>query len=315
MNSIDGNTTQIKVHSFYLEDAEKHGVEKAALLYNIKFWLDHNKTNSKNYHDGAYWTYNSAESFQKQFPYLTAQKIARLLRELEKDGAILVGNYNKAGYDRTKWYSTPCYASLFKNEQCIIQNQTMHYSNLNNALFKSEQPIPYVNTDIKDLCDLEKTAHGDDKEKDSDNASTNPFLNQSQNDKPGVKKDTKHGAALTKSINIPFDDFWSMYDKKQDRAKCEKKWHSLTDEERLLTMNHLPAYIQSTPNKQYRKHPATYLNGEAWNNEVISNLPVTNNQGYNYGQQQSSSQHTAADSYMDSLRGHIPATRTLTDVN
>lgn len=164
MNSKDSNRTQVKVHSFYLEDAEKYGAEKATLLYNVKFWLDHNKTNGKNYHDGAYWTYNSAESFKKQFPYLTAQKIARLLRELEKDGAIIVGNYNKAGYDRTKWYSTPCYASLFKNEKCIIQNQTMDCSNYNNALFKSEQPIPDVNTDINtdintdtnSVCEIEK---------------------------------------------------------------------------------------------------------------------------------------------------------------
>lgn len=177
--------------------------------------------------------------------------------------------------------------------------------------------IEPINEPIKDLCDLEKTAHGDDVEKHPDNASTNSFLNQSQNDEAMVKKDTKRGSALTKSPNIPFDEFWSMYDKKQDRAKCEKKWLKLTDEERLLTMNHLPAYIQSTPNKQYRKHPSTYLNGEAWNNEVISNLPVTtNNQGYNYGQQQSASQPTTdAESYMDSLRGYIPATTALRDVN
>lgn len=177
--------------------------------------------------------------------------------------------------------------------------------------------IEPINEPIKDLCDLEKNTIADDQGKHLDNDSSNSFLNQSKNEEPAVKKNTKRCSSTAKLINIPFDEFWSMYDKKQDRAKCEKKWHSLTDEERLLTMNHLPAYIQSTPNKQYRKHPATYLNGEAWNNEVISNLPVTTNnqQGYNNGQQQSASQHTSADSYMDSLRRNISATRAIRDVN
>ena len=178
---------------------------------------------------------------------------------------------------------------------------------MSNALFKSERPIPdinqMVNTDKKDLCDLQKTANGDVEEKHLANDSTNTFLNQSQNEESAVKKSTKRGSGLTKSINIPFDTFWTMYNKKQDRAKCEKKWLKLTDEERLLTMNHLSEYIQSTPVKQYRKHPYTYLNGEAWNNEVISNLPANNNQGYNDGQQQSASQPTSsADLYRQKLK-------------
>ena len=164
MNSKYSNRVGAQFHSFSVDDAIKYGTDKAAILHNLKFWLEHNRANNTNYHDGHWWTYNSAEAYEKLFPYLTAQKIARLLRELEKDGEIIVGNYNKAGYDRTKWYSTPCYASLFKNEQCNVQITTMDCSNLNNALFKNEQPIPdskpngkpVVNTDTKSVCENEK---------------------------------------------------------------------------------------------------------------------------------------------------------------
>ena len=323
---IKNSNNAEKCHTFNVQAAIDYGLEKAVILSNFCFWLDFNKANGTNHHDGYYWTYNTAEALAELMPYIGKSKMARLLRELEKDGVIITGNYNKKGYDRTKWYSMPCYASMFKNEQCNVQITTMDSSNLNNAMFKNEPPIPdinhivnkIVNTDIKDLCDLEKNTIGDDQGKQFDNDSSNPFLNQSKNEESVVKKNTKRGSSIAKLINIPFDEFWSMYDKKQDRAKCEKKWHSLTDEERLLTMNHLPAYIESTPNKQYRKHPATYLNGEAWNNEVISNLPtVTNNQqGYNNGQQQSASQPTTdAQSYMDSLRRNIPAATTFRDVN
>ena len=34
-------------------------------------------------------------------------------------------------------------------------------------------------------------------------------------------------------------------------------------------MEHLPHYIKSTPDKQYRKHPATYLNNQGWFDEIV----------------------------------------------
>lgn len=146
----------MKVHSFYVEEAEKHGVEKAVILYNLRFWLEKNKANSTNLHDGYYWTYNSAKAFAALFPYYKASKIERLLRQMESDGLILSGNYNKAGYDRTKWYSMPDFSieSLAisqssnmkngdcKNEECNLQNCSMESSNLKNAICKSEAPIP-----------------------------------------------------------------------------------------------------------------------------------------------------------------------------
>ena len=32
----------------------------------------------------------------------------------------------------------------------------------------------------------------------------------------------------------------------------------------------LPKYIESTPIKQYRMHPSTYLNNESWNDEILT---------------------------------------------
>ena len=72
------------------------------------------------------------------------------------------------------------------------------------------------------------------------------------------------------TLNVPFDDFWNLYDKKRgDKDKIEKKWQSLKDSEREAIMNHLPLYKKSQPNKKYRKDPATYLNNKSWNDELI----------------------------------------------
>ena len=68
---------------------------------------------------------------------------------------------------------------------------------------------------------------------------------------------------------IEFEIFWNLYDKKKDRIKCERMWRNLTDAERSLCIARLPDYINSTPDKQFRKDPATYLNNKSWENEII----------------------------------------------
>ena len=73
-----------------------------------------------------------------------------------------------------------------------------------------------------------------------------------------------------KVINILFEIFWNEYDKKIDKPKCENKWNNLNDKERELIMIHIPKYLKSQPDKQYRKNPITYLNNNSWDNEVIS---------------------------------------------
>ncbi|AUR98121.1 hypothetical protein NVP1247A_47 [Vibrio phage 1.247.A._10N.261.54.E12] len=124
----------IDAHTFKVEDAIEHGIEKAVLLYNLRYWISKNIANNKHAHDGFVWTYNSQEAFSRLFPYMSPQKIGRILRSMEEDGLISSANYNRAGYDRTKWYTIP---SMF-----IVQNQTMDGLDLNDGSLNSEQPIP-----------------------------------------------------------------------------------------------------------------------------------------------------------------------------
>lgn len=69
---------------------------------------------------------------------------------------------------------------------------------------------------------------------------------------------------------LSFDEFWDLYDKKTgSRNKVEKKYLKISEKDRQVIKNTLPSYLASTPNKQYRKHPMTYLNNESWNDEII----------------------------------------------
>ena len=128
-------------HHFEVEDAIQCGVEKAVLLYNLRFWLDKVRANDKDRHkhDGYYWTYNSAKAFGKLFPYYTERKIHRMLEQLEEAGLVISGNYNKVAYDRTKWYTMPDFS--------ICQNCQMETTKVVNGITQSVEPIPDSNPD------------------------------------------------------------------------------------------------------------------------------------------------------------------------
>ena len=85
-----------------------------------------------------------------------------------------------------------------------------------------------------------------------------------------------------KQLNIPFDVFWKIYAKSVAKGKCESKWGSLSNKVREQIMQHLPAYIDSTPVKKFRKDPYTYLNNEGWLDDIIANELPTNQQAATY---------------------------------
>ena len=73
-----------------------------------------------------------------------------------------------------------------------------------------------------------------------------------------------------------FERWWSLYDYKTGRDKCEVKWHNrMTMEERKAAMEHTPSYVAMTPDRQYRKHPYTYLNQKCWQDGVQDEVRMT----------------------------------------
>lgn len=235
------------MHHFDVEDAMKYGVEKAVVLSNIKFWLNNNKTKDLSIvkHDGYYWMYNTAKDMSNVLPYFTQSKVQRLLKQLEDDGVLIVGNYNKVKYDRTKWYTL---SEFTYDENCSTQTPE-----LNIGSEQIEQPIQDSKTDTKN------------------------------NNKINTLSDDILSVDNLESVNIPFDAFWDLYDYKKNKSLCITKWHSMTDEERALTIESLEVYKQSTPDKTYRKYPLNYLENECWNDEhIVIAVGLVDNQNYAY---------------------------------
>lgn len=91
------------------------------------------------------------------------------------------------------------------------------------------------------------------------------------------RKETK----LNKTINIPFDSFWDLYDKKTgEKGKLSEKWNKLSDLERTEIMRYIPNYKICQPDKKFRKDPQTFLNNKSWNDELIGSIEIPKQQIY-----------------------------------
>lgn len=95
-----------------------------------------------------------------------------------------------------------------------------------------------------------------------------------ENGKLGGRSSSKQTKLLTtKEDNGSFNKFWSMYDKPTEKQSCKLKWEKLNADEQELIFQKLPAYVEATPERQFRKNPLTYLNRKIWLDEMIPQLP------------------------------------------
>ena len=71
-----------------------------------------------------------------------------------------------------------------------------------------------------------------------------------------------------------FDRFWSVYPRKQGKDEARKAWNKLKPSDTLVTtiLAIIEAFKQTEDWKkdkgQYVPHPATWLNGKRWEDEL-----------------------------------------------
>lgn len=123
--------------------AELIGLNEAIVLQQIHYWLN----NSKHKYDGKTWIFNSYPEWQKQFPFWSLITIKRTIYSLEKQNLLLIGNYNKAKFDKTKWYSIN-YQTIEGMIRPSYQNDTTSVSKRDDAVYQNDttNTIDYTET-------------------------------------------------------------------------------------------------------------------------------------------------------------------------
>ena len=89
------------------------------------------------------------------------------------------------------------------------------------------------------------------------------------------EKKSKVNISKVNILDSAFDEWWDKYDKKINKDKAISKWNILTIEEKQLALKIVESYVDSTPDKTFRKDPTTYLNNKSFNDEIIIRSATT----------------------------------------
>lgn len=108
--------------------------DEAIVFQQLHYWLQRSKQVQE---DGHKWVYNSMEDWLKQFPWIKSRStLSRYFNDLEKRGLVITGNFNKAKFDKTKWYRID-YDALSDLEQRLYKNESTSDQESVNGVYKN----------------------------------------------------------------------------------------------------------------------------------------------------------------------------------
>ncbi|EOD3987471.1 replication protein [Staphylococcus aureus] len=214
--------------------AELIGLNEAIVLQQIHYWL--NRSNHD--YDGKLWIYNSYPKWIEQFPFWSESTIKRAITSLEKQKLLHVGNYNKAGFDRTKWYSI----NYFELEILVTRA-----SGQNDPTMRSKWHDGVGQNDPTNTRDYTETS-----------------------------SETTSNNSATDVTHERFEEWWKLYDKKKDKKISFTKFKSCLKKHSFeQIMQGTQEYLKTITDKQYQKYPKTFLTNESYMNDYSEEIKET----------------------------------------
>ncbi|MDT0711042.1 hypothetical protein RM614_07795 [Mammaliicoccus sciuri] len=216
------------------------GLNEAIILQQIHYWLNQ----SKHFYDGKKWIYNTYEDWNEQFPFWSVMTIRRTITSLEKQNLIISANYNKAGFDKTRWYSIDYEEVESVNRRCVQNEQTI-CSKRTDGSVQNEQ------TNTRDYTETSSET--------TNNSATNV------------------ASELENQLTKEFEDWYNLYNKKKDRKaaftkfKTARKKHSYEE-----IVKGTKEYLKTITDKQYQKHPKTFLHNESYLDDYSDDIKKSN---------------------------------------
>lgn len=231
--------------------AMQYGVEEAIFLDTIVFWARENKSRGENFRAGRWWTYNSIKGLMEIFPWWTGKQLRRIAAACVDKGALLTGNFNREGRDRTIWYS-PSDALLalygerwgadeaaIELQNAICPNGQMQMPKRENAFAQMGEPLPCSN-----YHDIITPLTPQEPEPEDANPQADPF-----------------------------SEFWAAYPLHKNKPRALKAWRKVNPGPGLFAqiMAALEVHKRSMrwvkDDGAYIPYPATWLNGCGWEDD------------------------------------------------
>ena len=154
------------------------------------------------------------------------------------------------------------------NEMLQIQSQNVTVNS--NDLLPNKNIYKKNNKNIHAHSENEQVYnHEDDKQKESDNHSSNTIKQETKN--KAIKKQNKE---LNELQEKQFDKFWQAYPKKVSKKQAQKSWKKIKPSlelfEKILKALEMVKQTEQwkKDNGKYVPYPATWLNQERWTDEI-----------------------------------------------
>ncbi len=140
--------------------AAEIGLNESILLLQIEYLI----SISSNERDGRLWTYQSLANLRETyFPWWSMMTISRTLRSLEEKRLLLIGNFNKLGYDRTQWFAlneeginSLHSVAIYQNDKSIYQNGDIDPNKMVNGIYQNVTTIPEITREYTENTQREK---------------------------------------------------------------------------------------------------------------------------------------------------------------
>lgn len=147
-----------------------------------------------------------------------------------------------------------------------LQNVTVNSNDLlpNKNIYKNNNKNIYAHSENEQVYN-----HEDDKQKESDNHSSNTIKQETKN--KAIKKQNKE---LNELQEKQFDKFWQAYPKKASKKQAQKSWKKISPSlelfEKILKALEMVKQTEQwkKDNGKYVPYPATWLNQERWTDEI-----------------------------------------------
>lgn len=234
--------------------AMRYGVEESIFLHTVVYWIRENRSKGENYRDGRWWTYNSIRGLTEIFPWWTEKQVRRIVNSCIEQGALVVGNFNKDGRDRTVWYSPGDeFFSMYGESHSV---KSIRPNGQMQKPIRSDQmgePLP---------C--------------NDNTCNNtPHTPQGGSGGDGTKKRKRKRNAVTPQYKPAwFERFWAKYPprygRKDHRKEAIAAWDKLQPSLELCRVMSEALEPRNWPrswfdeNGRYIPLAATWINGRRW---------------------------------------------------
>lgn len=213
--------------------AELGTADEAIVLQQLHYWLQR----SSNVRDGHRWVYNSMTDWMKQFPWIKSRKrLSRYFDDLEDRGLVVTGNYNKAAFDKTKWYRID-YDALSRLGQRLGQNDPTNESKRPNGKGQNDP------TNTKRLPE------------------TTPETNNKHSASPS-------NAPSVHQLEDDFETVWKQYPNKKGKKEAfnhykawRKKSKGNTNDHLLKRLSIYKDYIEANKSWYHPMNGSTWFNG------------------------------------------------------